>query len=395
MEGNICTPGVNPACMPPAGYVGPIFDYPHPPGIAVIGGYLYRGDAIPALAGAYLYADEGAGLAWGASRADTGVWTAQQQLLNTPTAISAFGEDESGELYAVGLGNGTIYKVAPIDSDGDGMPDWWELAYFGSTAGAAPGADADGDGATNLQEYQAGTDPLSTASKPVVPAPVVKVAIWRPSLARFSIDVDFDHTADQKVSFGVLTDTPLVGRIDPGRAYDLVLYRNGIWYADWNGDGTADFTASFGGLSNDIPLLADFNGDGRDDLVIYRDGTWFVSTAQNGVASMTFAFGDVGGPGHDIPLAGDVNGDGIADLVIYRNGLWYIDTNRDGNADIAVWFGGLPGDMPLLFDFDGDGKADLCIVRNGVWYVNTKLDGTAQAIWPYGVSTDVPLAWKE
>jgi len=391
MEGNICTPGVNPSCALPPGYAAPIFDYPHPPGIAVIGGYRYRGDAIPALAGAYLYADEGARLMWAATRADTGVWTAQQQLLATPTAISAFGEDEAGELYAAGLFNGTIYKIAPLDSDADGLPDWWEFAYFGSTTVAAPGADADSDGATNLQEYQAGTDPLSAQSKPTPPQTKASVAIWRPSTARFFVDVDFDRVVDQKAYFGAPTDKPLVGRIDPGRTYDLVVYRNGIWYADRNRNGVVAFAAAFGGLAGDVPLLADFNGDGRDDLVIYRNGTWYVSTAQNGTLAMTFNLGGVAG---DIPLAGDVNGDGIADLVIYRNGTWYIDTNRNGTVDVTVAFGA-PGDIPVLFDFDGDGKADLCVVRNGVWYVNTKLDGTLQAVWPYGVGTDIPLAWKD
>jgi hypothetical protein len=28
--------------------------------------------------------------------------------------------------------------------------------------------------------------------------------------------------------FGAPTDKPLVGRIDPGRTYDLVVYRNGV-----------------------------------------------------------------------------------------------------------------------------------------------------------------------
>lgn len=44
------------------------------------------------------------------------------------------------------------------DTDSDGLPDDWEQSHFG-TVGANPAADADGDGLTNLQEYQAQTDP--------------------------------------------------------------------------------------------------------------------------------------------------------------------------------------------------------------------------------------------
>jgi len=43
-------------------------------------------------------------------------------------------------------------------SDGSGIPDWWELKYFGTT-GIDPYADPDGDGWNNLQEFQNGTDP--------------------------------------------------------------------------------------------------------------------------------------------------------------------------------------------------------------------------------------------
>ncbi len=52
------------------------------------------------------------------------------------------------------------------DNDGDGLPNWWEMLYFGkyplmSTATAAdPKADPDGDGRTNLQEYRDRTNPL-------------------------------------------------------------------------------------------------------------------------------------------------------------------------------------------------------------------------------------------
>ncbi len=46
-----------------------------------------------------------------------------------------------------------------MDSDGDGIPDWWEYLHFGGVTNAVADADDDGDGATNFQEYVADTDP--------------------------------------------------------------------------------------------------------------------------------------------------------------------------------------------------------------------------------------------
>jgi len=50
-----------------------------------------------------------------------------------------------------------------LDSDGDGLPDSWELAYFGNLNQTATG-DFDGDGVSNLQEFLDGTDPTDTNS---------------------------------------------------------------------------------------------------------------------------------------------------------------------------------------------------------------------------------------
>jgi len=44
------------------------------------------------------------------------------------------------------------------DSDSDGLPDWWEYAFFGDLSQTA-GGDPDNDGMTNLLEYQYRTDP--------------------------------------------------------------------------------------------------------------------------------------------------------------------------------------------------------------------------------------------
>ena len=74
------------------------------------GGYVYRGAAIAALKGWYVYGDYCGGQVWavasGASRPATPV-----RLLSTGRMISGFGEDNAGELYLCDL-NGTVYRIA-------------------------------------------------------------------------------------------------------------------------------------------------------------------------------------------------------------------------------------------------------------------------------------------
>ena len=59
--------------------------------------------------------------------------------------------------------------VTTTDTDSDGIPDVWMTAKFGHATGQAADKsratdDKDGDGMTNLQEFRAGTDPLSSTS---------------------------------------------------------------------------------------------------------------------------------------------------------------------------------------------------------------------------------------
>lgn len=110
MEGAICTPGVKPTCDK-SRFEPPIIDYPRSEGITVIGGYVYRGKAIPNLVGAYLYGDFGSGRVW-ALRYDGKSVTARDLLLETGKNIASFGEDEQRELYLVDIG-GEVFKIAP------------------------------------------------------------------------------------------------------------------------------------------------------------------------------------------------------------------------------------------------------------------------------------------
>ncbi len=106
MEGNQCYSGT--ACDP-NGLTPPIFDYPHPVGRSVTGGYVYRGSRGTPLWGSYLYGDYVTGRVWALTPGPGGSWT-NRLLLETGRSVSSFGEDEDGALYLVDFG-GEVLRI--------------------------------------------------------------------------------------------------------------------------------------------------------------------------------------------------------------------------------------------------------------------------------------------
>ena len=71
--------------------------------------------------------------------------------------------------YGFAISNNAQLTVTYTDSDSDGIQDWWETANgLNPTYTADGGYDNDNDGATNLQEFLAGTNPNDPNSKFIV-----------------------------------------------------------------------------------------------------------------------------------------------------------------------------------------------------------------------------------
>lgn len=95
----------------PAGAVLPILDYDRDDGCSVIGGYVYRGEDIPDLQGAYLYSDYcSPGLRALQVDGDTVIDTRTWDLPADP--MYSFGQGDDGELYLLLL-SGPVLKLTP------------------------------------------------------------------------------------------------------------------------------------------------------------------------------------------------------------------------------------------------------------------------------------------
>ena len=73
------------------------------------GGYVYRGKALPALVGRYLFSDYCTGVVYSLMRDAEGRAVANT-VVRTGFAVSSFGEDEAGELYLCDHGGGRVLR---------------------------------------------------------------------------------------------------------------------------------------------------------------------------------------------------------------------------------------------------------------------------------------------
>ena len=116
--------------------VDPVLEYSHDDGCTVIGGYVYRGAAIPGLVGTYVYNDWCSGNTWLASETSSGVWTSEPWDPVPTFAVVGYGEGEDGELYVV-VG-GSVFRFHSETSVGMIFFDGFESGDVTSWSGSTP-----------------------------------------------------------------------------------------------------------------------------------------------------------------------------------------------------------------------------------------------------------------
>ena len=93
----------------PGKLVFPVFEYGHDRGCSVTGGYVYRGAALPAEQGRYVFGDYCSGTIW-SFRVSAGAAVDIRVEPFQVESVSSFGENSAGELFAVSL-DGAIFRL--------------------------------------------------------------------------------------------------------------------------------------------------------------------------------------------------------------------------------------------------------------------------------------------
>ena len=157
--------------LPPAatgGLIDPIAEYDHGDGIAIIGGFVYRGIKIPALAGRYVFGEFAVtfasdGRLFYLNESDR---IEEFQLIGQPAlalSLLGMGQDAAGEVYALANAtgvpfgaSGVVLRIAPklgdLDADGVvGIIDFLALLAQWNQSGVA--ADLDMDGIVGITDF--------------------------------------------------------------------------------------------------------------------------------------------------------------------------------------------------------------------------------------------------
>jgi hypothetical protein len=261
---------------------------------------------------------------------------------------------------ALGLADSAFANLY-IDSRGCGMPDSWQLEYFGNLTQNADG-DYDGDGVSNLQEFLDGTNPTNAAS-----------ALYRITLYNDGGDVvvspdQSTYTNGQVVTLTAISTNPPAFHAWTGdvvtrsNSITVTMNSNHTLFAHflpfsmvWNSTSGGDWNVSSNWTPNLVP------GSNENAIILGFGG---VVTENSNVDLCDFVLGATGS-------APTLTGSGT--ITVSGTGTWYAGT-MSGSGGTVVLPGGtfnIVNTAPISLSgrtFENQGAA--------IWYTGGILDMT-------------------
>ncbi len=218
-----------------------------------------------------------------------------------------------------------------VDTDGDGMPSVWELQQgFNPMSAGDANLDADGDGLSNLREYQNGTDPRSSSADSDGDGMPDGFEIVHGLDHLDPADAGLDKDSDGVSNLAEYQQ----GRnpsVSEAAVFAVVLMGDGM--GDTDNDGLPDsFENAYGLDVNVDDADADADGDGLSNIDEYRRGTRpdRADTDGDGLSDgfeARYGFN----PNNPADAALDADGDGLSNL---QESQWGSDPKKaDSDAD--------------------------------------------------------------
>ena len=226
------------------------------------------------------------------------------------------------------------------DTDGDGIPDGWELAHLGTlTHGALTNLDA--DARNNLQEYEAGSDPLFSdvfVSSFTNMAVAGTFSFWNEAARNMRLVSNFQWAAVMDLAGWTNIEFKFVG--------------NDSWsLANWGDSNQLDFAVPFNqaaefNVTNNILASGAFTGrytftfnDSTLSYSLYHAGT--VDSDRDGLDD-AWEFDHGLNPLSHADAAEDAEGDGLSNSNEYSSGSNPVraDTDADHQTDLEEFIAG-------------------------------------------------------
>lgn len=221
-----------------------------------------------------------------------------------------------------------------VDTDGDGMPDWWEVLFSGGSTNLDASGDGDVDGRSNLDEFREGRNPLVAD-------------VYATSYTNITVAGTFNYWNEATRNLSLVADHTWAG------TFELSGWTNIEFKFVANGDWSLMNWGDLAQTNESVPIhdVADVSGFNMS-VTGLMDGIYSIRFNETGLSYRIVSAAGV-----------DDDGDGIDNHTEFRFGfdpMSSVDAAYDSDGDgLAVSNEFLAGGSPLRSDTDGDGVPDL------------------------------------